>query len=746
MKIIYPLDSNSKPSLSSIKTVVYYKWSSFIPTNAEMLVDRDSQKEKLMNLHGSSDFYYSSGNSSDFLTFSEYGFKVNPEKEDLRGFVKSNYFDSDLLTKAKDDTTNKYDQDILINFEDYLLPQISNEEVGENFKKKFFGTVTNESSSIIYLDIPGDENGSPVWMIELYEDYLETNHSFTGKKKDPFISYELLKLISPERIKSKPYSIIKFGPEPEHLNNDDSFYYKENKEDYYLIKDSFKIPEEEWLSLYREITSKEILKIVISPKGLIDQVINLSKISWEVSKNPNRNQETYSLRNDIFWATRDYYEVDHSSEILKDNRSGSIIATKKLEDYTKLPIISTKLKGLKNRFSPRKAYKEAETVFINDYLYSSLISGNLGENPQCSNYWKQIGKYEEDGDEYEKYLNDPIESLTLLRNNLASDYYQAYIHVNNKDFGIVKPSGLQKFRTGENFSQTLEISPNAGYTIDSLIVNIDDIRKERGYYTYEVEKQSYVYNFPKDIKSSIDIKIIFNNINSGLRPYSLKLSDNEKYLSSFSINDIEINNTTINNIKIEFYTVGYDNEGNIQLEKINDFSSETNFFQFPKDKTSLSPESPIVMFIDDTESSYSFSSLTIQNKGILKKVNNDSKEDIYIYKNNHILFKTECQVESYDLIFEVVPKKLNCQVIPDLGIDVSSLGDYVDYASGFSVSFTGVNDYKELSKIIINDNEWEWNDNTDNDKTLSTNGEIYTLSINPVLQDLKIKIISKDKI
>lgn len=721
------------PSFSGIKTVVYYKWSSFIPTNSERITDHD--KEALIKVHGSSEFYYSGGNSSDFLTFSEYDFKLNPEKEDLRGFVKSNYFDSETLNQAKDG--GKYNQDILVNFEDYLLPQISNEDYDES--KKFFGTLINESYSVIYLDIPGEENSSPIWMVELYDSYIETNHSISEKTKDfPFISYKLLELISsPEKISHKPNYIITFGPEDNYINNfgenqdDYSFYYKNNLE-YYLTKSSdyIKISEKEWASLFREITSKEILKIVISSEGLLSQVINLSRLSWDISSNPNRNQNKYSLRNDEFWATRDFYKVDNESEILKDIRSGTIIATKKLSNTDSLPILSSKLALLGKRYSARKVYKESETVLVNDYIYSSLISGNLGENPTYSNYWKQIEPYKL-GDE-DKYVDNYLESLSLLRNNLSGDYYQAYIHTNNKAFGRVSPQGQQYFRKGSN--QKIYIYPNAGYEITELIVysNGRRVSSQKKKLSFVEDKMAYLYEFPSNIESSIDIKVIFSKQQGGIVLYSLSGVNDNTEIRISSLSDIEVHTTGKNQesgIKVTF-----DDEINISEKGELIFNENTVF--------------PVVMHVSDDLSPYSFSGISVKGKenttGLLQvDISNDSKKVIF-YDNN----------ESLNIVFNVHPKKLNCQIKPDNGVEVSSLGSYVDYSNGYSISFAMINenDQPELvfdfgsypdPEIISNLGDFQINNlnkQTLLDGNLNNTNGIYILSINQLYSSVNIYI------
>lgn len=755
MKILTPQKTNS--SFSGIKTVVFYKWSSFIPTNSEKITDRD--KELLIESHGSSEFYYSGGNSSDFLTFSEYDFKLNPEKEDLKGFVKSNYFDSVTLKEAKDEN-NKYNQEILINFEDYLLPQLSVEEFSSDSNKKFFGSLTNESYNVIYLDIPGNENGSPIWMVELYDDYLETNHSISSKRKNnPFISYKLLELISPNKIISKPNNIIIFGPEPNYINNfgenqsDYSFYYKGNL-DYYNIESSdyIKISEDSWLSLCREITSRKILKIVISPEGFLNKVLNLSRFAWDVSKNPNRNKNKYSLRNDEFWATRDFYKLETDSPILKDKRSGSIISTRKVEAYESLPILNSKLSRLGKRFSPNKVYKESETVLINDYIYSSLISGNLGENPVYSNYWK-VTKYFEPGDE-DVYINNYQESLSLLRNDLSSDYYQAYIHVNNKFSGKVSPSGQQYFRKGSK--QEILITPNPGVDISDIIVSRDGkrISSQKPRLVYSKEKQSYVYPFPDDtiINSLIDVKVLFSSKQLGIIPDSLRgFEDSNINILTFS--EITEKTGTVNSehgIVITFkdsdenlispvQTKVKTESGEEKLRDLLEFSKDTKF--------------PVRMYVLDEDSHYSFIGISDSEE------NNNSLREF----NTLIDEKTGKKYVQFDesiglkAVFEIQKKKLNCRIIPDSGIEVSSVGSYVDYSNGYKFSFATLNEYFNLSIIKFTFNSYsetisdvgpfcfkDENNNTilEGDLTFDELLGIYTLSINQVLFSIDINIES----
>ena len=740
-----------KSDFSGIKTIVFYEWKTFIPTNPEKITSK--LKNSLVKEYSSKDVYYYSGeDSSDVLDFSEYDFKYNPEKDKFKGFIKANYLDQYSLNFAQQD--GEYDQDLLLGLCENIFPQLSN-DLKKSTDPKFFGILIDQSHNILYLDIPGkNENSNGIWKIELYEDYIKTNNSYNNSKY-PFIPYELMSLCYPKDIKNIPISIITFGPESNHLNNLDdldnlnnqnlSMYFNNSLE--YYDKEFIRIDDLEWESLQREILSNKILRLVISPRTGVIGDLNLSYLAWKKSKDPNRNQNRFALRNDEFYSTRDHYHIKNFEEnILKDPISGSILSTTKLDTNVRLPILNTKLSNLKMRFSPRKVYKEAETVLINDYLYSSLISGNLCENPKYSKFWKIIKKYDE-GDE--KYLTSYEDSLELLRNNLQQgNYYQIFIHSNNKRFGSLTPSGNLSYRVTNK--PLIYITPNPGYLLNYIDVFVDGQKLRGQSAVFDLTTSSFVYTIPNslEIKSQLEVKAYFSPQANQYTISGLKLVDSDHYGLFNGLGDMKRFNTLQElNSFIPQLSVRFETSKNEELspEEKKDSKTSRDIILLPKDSSLY----PLKMIIDDYYSPYEV--ITVESfveSGIIEKyfLKMDNESNL-----KYILFPTNLSLE---FLFVVRSKLLNCRVLCDHRTDVSTEGSFVTHSSPFSVSFSKKEEERSVFILQISDdnmktpiqfNPIEVGDIFYDNKKIGSidyNNSIYKLDLDSICFDTTIKIQS----
>ena len=774
---------------SGIKTAVFYRWSTFIPTNLEIISSSD--KSDLLEKYSSTEvYYYSGGDSSDYLSFSEYGFKFNPEKDKFQSFIKPNYFDTRTLsrTKVNDDSSDGdfYNFEVLSLFDSYMFPGISNETTSSTDENslKFFGILTTKDQNILLLDIPED-----VWKVELYGDFIYSNNSLHKYKKS-FVSYELLKTLFPEDnneiITKTPTCIITMGPDIDDLNNLNygqesiegysySMYYNGNLEYYspLSINDFIKSDEVLWNSSYREITSREILQLIISPEGSLENIINISYLSWLKSKNPNRNQKDYSLRNDEFWATRDHFDNRAnmiSESFFQDPISGTLLGTQKIDPIHKpLPILNSKIGGIGKRYFKRKSYLVGETTLIDDYVYAAVFSGKLGEDPRYSQGWILLREYQP-GDE-DLYLGISENSQSLLNEKLKNDYYKAYVHLSNKNFGRIEPSGYLSYRKLKNVSRTFKIIPAAGYVLDTLYLCKDNGRKENEIDSVKSKEDYYIYelstNDINNINNFVEISVSFKKRQNSISLKTVSLIDKkdnfEFFLEKFTHTLLKLTDlsTPINEGGLGIDINFYDSEGNNLKEKI------TTEEITGRDLINISEVSfPIQLVLDDVNSPYRIAEV---GKILLgEKISLNFSHPDNMPNKFEVEFPNE--KEPVELYFNVTAKRFNCQVFSDSGIDISKEGQYVLHGKPFEFQFAP-QDIKKLSliKFLYGNREISFTsveENTSKDivifvdvinnegeikkerrviGSISNNNFIYTVKIDSVLEELSVYIESKDK-
>ena len=525
-------------NIKNIRTAVFYRWNKFFPTiTTRDLDDLENLKEEFYGYYYSTEvFYLSEDSTSDFLDFAEYGFKFDPEKKDYKSEVITNYFSKETINQAKT-SSGKLDFTKINYLNNYMFPTVFDEQ-GEDSRRKYFGMVSNNSFDIIFLKLPSEDlsnNSNGIWKVELYNDYIETNNTYINSEgnKYPFIEYSVLeefKNISNEIREAtegldlnqlpidliegvKPGLILEFGPSrnsAENFEYSNHFYHQmlPDGSDYSDLMGNL-INENNWIDLCREISSGKLLSVMITPDNSIES-INFSKIAWESSKNPNRNQSEYSLRNDRFKYTKN--NVSGSTKInnnlIIDSTSGVLLSTGnlgKVDIYgsginSNVPIISAKVKRLKHKYSRSRVYSEGDAVCYNGNLYISLIPGNCGECPMFSKYWKFIKKYEGEFDkDIIEYLSDKTNSLKKLNETLRSDYIYYNLEVNHLSC-IINPVGKVSIRpNSQGFPRSVNLRFNVPVDFN-LSVNS------------EFPKTSYIESLKDNYDCTVKLEVYDNGV------------------------------------------------------------------------------------------------------------------------------------------------------------------------------------------------------------------------------------------
>lgn len=734
-------------NLSNIKTAVFYKWNKYLPENAASMTQ--CHNIFLKDYSSTDVFYLSEDSETDYLGFSEYDFKIKPEKEKYHSFIKTNYFDTFTKENFIKNDAGDYDETGLRWLTEVMFPQYS-EEPGK-IEKKFFGMISKGSQGIVYIDIPGEERDeldpdviikNGIWKVEFYPEILETNNSL-GEKK--FIEYSVLKECGLEGI--EPAMTIVFGPPSKANQNPLQMYYNSLE----LKGEIPEYPKEEkenikgWINLCREISSRKILYLIISSTGELSS-INLSYLSWELSKNPNRNQDQYSLRNDYFWASRDTTspvlmkksDSSDSSAYIYDSTSGVLLATKALYEGS-TPTLDRKIDKVRDKFLSRKVYSEADIVPLNDNLYVSLISGNLGENPMYSKYWLKLKDYDP-GDE-SKYLTvSRDEKLKILRNKLTPRYTNFYVHTNNKSISDIEPSGDLSYRVGIN--KEITIKPTPGYEVYSIYKNGESQEpqydKSRSLYTYMMSSTDDTVGTTQDIyieviKSALHITLVS----------PLKIWSSDKKQSELK----EFNDLSSLESEWNILTSLYFIEGDGQFPITSQDSTNSRRYDLPV----RYENQEVYLGFDYENSPYECHSIKIKSDLLDEFVEcEEIKEDIF--KSRFKLFPVESENSkdylSREVSIELTTKKLTVSVIGDNNTDISTVGDYIDYGGSFSFNFTSSSDLSDFFPRVIwqfdGDSESQEIDRIGDYENLSAglvnNKGIYTFSLSNIRKNCEIKI------
>lgn len=683
-------------NIKNIRTAVFYRWNKFFPKiKTRNLDDLEELKSIFYKDYCSTEvFYLSEDSNSDFLDFAEYGFKFDPEKKDGKSTVITNYFSQDTIKLATDESTGKLDFTKINYLNNYMFPSSTTEEDIVN-KDNYFGMFSSNSFNVIFLKLPSEEIDSlgsklnGVWKVELYNDYIKFNND---SSEYPFIDYNVLsefKEVKEEILESlglvnyennsnivKPGLTLEFGPARNSLENLEEdvrsyFYYQDDQLGRYDYSDIIgnEINESKWIDLCREISSGKLLSIMISPDNSIES-INFSKIAWETSKNPNRNQSDYALRNDRFKCTRDSIRSISKigSNLSIDSNSGVLVSTKNLgvvDVYgttanLAVPIISAKAKRLKYKYSKYKVYSEGDAVSYNGGLYISLVSGNCGECPMFSKYWKYFKKYtgstSDEESDLNKYISDKLGSLKLLNDSLTSDYIYYNIETNNK-LCIISPSGNVSVRPNKN-------SINPRVTIIDFDIPAD--LKVREITKKDDKKNRYAYievydNGKKEVNTSFTAKLKFTE-NSGEKKGKFYLEEPPK--SSFvgynyslnrtvrfifekdSVGLLFMNGVILYKDKYNPYNIPLiDETSNLGIKRV----SDTNSLEIMRDSETTNIQIK-AFYLDDVQTRI-YLSLSVGADSEKTLFSLDNLEDIISNKDNINIFLeiTEVSVSPYEL-------------------------------------------------------------------------------------------------
>lgn len=745
---------SGKGNLSSIKTAVFYKWNAYLPEN---ISDLSTCHDIFLEDYSSTDvFYLSEDSGSDYLGFSEYDFKFKPEKDKYKSYVKTNYLDKETLSLAKNGEGN-YDYETLRWLTEIIFPQGSSDS-GDS-EKKFFGVITKGSESIIYIDIPGEvrdeedpeeiiKNG--IWKVEFYTEILSTNNAFSP---DKFIEYSVLESCGLGGIK-EPCLTVTFGPPSNAAQNPRSgknnMYYDSSrlggKDPFYSSDNLTKITG--WLNLCREISSRKILYLAFSSLGDLTS-INLSYISWELSPNPNRNQNEYSLRNDYFWSSRDKVDsitTKGSDDFVYDGLSGVILATKKLYEGS-TPSLDRRMRKLPGKFLSRKVYSESEIVPVNDELYVSLVSGNIGENPQYSKYWKKLGDYNEKVD-----FSDISGSQKKLKDLLTPDYIDYYIHVNDKTkIEKMNLSDLVSFRSDVP-SKILEITPIPGCDIRRIYRNGDlslelSFNSEKACYEYDLVSKDFTN--PDNSGDLVDIYIEAEDTEAYLGIISPIIRKND-YLVNEDGSDFSELFDHVSEIKggykIKFFLDDYKNPAKELSESMNPGCNRKFFIKdYNYKKAYLS-----ISFEDSPYEVLSISEKLVTGELVkLDLIDSNDDPDLSVFtKVAEVISDGPVRI-SKDFEVVMTTKMIDVSVVSYDLMDISTVGEYINHGGTFSFRFSPSSDHYKFKFIQWTFEEEEtrkldtigsFEENGIETARLINNRGIYTLYLYNVKKNCKIEI------
>lgn len=725
--------SSGSSNLLGIKTAVFYRWNAYLPENA---VDLDVSYDTFLEDYSSEDvFYLSDDSESDYLSFSEYGFLVNPEKTKYKSFVKTNLFDTETLELTKNESSGEFDYDKLRWLTNSIFPQCTSDLAYDY--KKFFGMVSNGGVNMVFLDIPGEERDPEtsnivkpgVWKVELYSDILSSNNP--GGK---FIEYSVLEALGFEDEAISPCLTITFGPPSnasQNMDNEDLWYYVPNDlfgsiPEYPDAAERKAIPG--WINLCREISSRKLLYVLVTPSGELESV-NLSYMSWERSINPNRNQNEYSLRNDEFKVSRETitpFIHDKNDNYLYDSNSGVLLATEKLNPGNR-PSFDRRFRRMASKFNKRRVYNEMDVVPVNDSLYFSLINGNLGEDPRYSKYWMKLSDYASK----DKELLENIDlSKSKVRDFLTPNYTTYCIWCNKKDlFANLNWKGEVEVRTGETKELTIETIP--GYSLSKIKVDGEEVSNTDGDIQIEYDKESHKFTYylsPTDEQKGRTINIYLEA--EKVTPY---IDISEVILGGMDDNISSMADFTEKyDITFEVY---YGTEDGEAIEEIKE--SEESSRRFYLDQL----EYPVYIKINDEKSMFQCNSL----EGSLEKIETESPFD-HVYK---VVDPSEV-LNSKELTIVVQYKQLVVIVMSDQDIDISNNGGYVTWNGNFTVEFAvAQKEIYTFDEIVLN---YEGglvvsssSSNFQEYASLGYSRGIYSLTLKNITKNCKIEIKSIEK-
>jgi hypothetical protein len=574
--------------------------------------------------------------SSDLLEFSEYNFSYNPEKNKYKKFLKASYFDSYTSKKAG------IEYDSLKAIGDFCFPQLSGEEVEEDGVSGYFGMITVSNQSVILLDVPGEswtltettgeETETPgVWKIEMYKEEIDSNCVSQGG----FIEQTTKELLGVHTDSDpEPILTITLGPTPELSNNPESYYYTERTQSTTTLGTA------DYITLQQEVSGKKIIYLVVSSTGDLKD-INLSYSAWSQSPQPNRNQSTWSLRNDYYQASRNYVEPGVVNDFLVDTNSGTLLGTKKLDLVSDCPIMSSKLSRAFGVWSPEISYDAGEEIYASGKTWTSRVSGNLGEVPEYSPYW-----------------------LTEVE-DLQNDYISLDAYSNSRAYGDIEPSGNISLR--ENSGITFKLTPEVGYDFPVL-----DLKKQAG----SLGTTPYI--------TLAGVKFSTENIGFPDPDDIYKIR-----LSGIAVpGDLVFSFSEIQSELVIFMTIDkdwYAAAGSSMVYSYPDYAQGVG----------------VKVYIGDTETEISRNGSWVARIGDTLKIVPDTSESGYTVLGyswtdvsgvSHTVEGQELTIDSVDYSNQIIymqleSKKYLCKVSEYTGFEISKTGGYVEFGQSWSFQF-----------------------------------------------------------
>lgn len=683
--------TNEGQDLTSIGTVVFYRWHPYLPDEIKNLsiVDtllEDSKSSKILHL--------SDNASSDLVEFAEYNFDYKVDKTKYKKYLKANYFDRSTREKIG------IEYNKLKWMSDCMFPQKS-KEVTEIREDNYFGMITVSNQSVVLLDVPGEiwelikeeEKHTPgVWKVEIYNQQIESNNNEYGG----FIEHDTLKFLGKynSTLDPTPALTIVLGPDPNIKNNSEDMYYQDG-----IYNDLGKITltTSEYMNLWQEITDRKIIYIVVSSDGTLKD-INLSYSAWTQTPNPNRNQKDYSLRNDYFFETRDSIKITGNflgSNMIHDKTSHTLLGTKKLNISSDCPIISSKISRAKGIYSPNVLYNEGDKIVVNGRTWRSSISGNIGQDPEYSNYWTL----------------DQSEEWSIQN----SDYIHIFVSSNSKEYGEISPVGNITIK--ENSEVTFIVKPNLGYSFP-IQEEID-----KGKSTTDLIKVGAEPFFCNNITVDGD-KIKLRGID---KPSNVKIFFQPVKSRVF----------------FEMYVAKdwIKNEGNEAYYRYPNFALDTKLITAVNGKIVNLDENGLLLAdigdkvqikVDTSESDYILQDFWYQDElGEYHTVLPDKDGSIYIDNVNF-------SYRAYQI--NLSTRKYECKVISYEGGEINKYGEYLDWGKSFVLKFYEKPGYEFVDVKLYYANSGELV-NDSSVYRVDSSSEVKSLTIISVTSDFNIELI-----
>lgn len=498
-----------------------------------------------------------------------------------------------------------------------------------------------------------------IYKVEFYNTSLEVPEG--SKEEDLYIDSEIREYLGLDENNDDatyPIFTVIFGPESSCPNNDpkETSYYKFDNLYYDFDKISDSITDNEILNKYeysnliQEITNRKVLCVATNSESS-DLSVNLSYSAWKVSKNSNRNQNKYSLRNDFLNITKNglrVFEDDHGLAIDKNCYvllGGNGVNIDNTDLY---PILSRKYNRCKtnwnNHYHENVVYPISANIVSDLRGWVSNVSGNINENPEYSPFWETTN------------------TDWLITNK---DYIEVSISQSKISDSIsVSPTGIRSFRKGKDIVFDL------------------NLRGEDNIESYEIksiEKDGEI--IPACDFKIEDDKLTIYNYNSPLETSSLffnigKIKSNLNVLWSFKDDYYEEDDNDLQNPKGYSFSVEA-TSGDISEACVGD-NIKVNVYKTNEDE-------------DDWV--YSLAGYTLSSEG---------NEILHEVENNEFSFVLSSKDETISLILE--GRTYTVEIIDRVGCEVETELGKVKYGMPFKTKYYVLDGYEDKIFNYVDNN------------------------------------------